>query len=342
MKVLVPLLCTFALLLPLPARASDESGSLILLAPGANPQQEEIERAIRSQLSDLDAELAVVQLDSFPKKLLEQMAVAVETTQRYQATAVCWWTAGPPAQLNIYVAMSPAARLLSRQVCADEDAGCAEEVAIIVRSTWRAVSQGVQVGVDVAELAVEPVPVPVPKPRWVRPLSFRFGGTLATHGIQVPLVGGLEWGIDIRVYRRLHLSVGGGAYFPYAGSTDRVTVTVNRGAVRGGVRVGLAPQERVELGASIVVGPELLHTDFRADVEATPDESYTMIGARLLAQFSFPIVPDRFALGITLLADVPFNPRTITEGDLLEDPQVVVGSFVVKPALVLSGVFRVP
>ncbi len=332
----------------LPVQAEEETGSLVLLTYGTDPQQDQIERAIRSQISDLDVELVVVRKDSFPEKLLEQVAVAVEATRRHHAAAVCWWNAGVPAGLEVYVDMSPSARLLSRDVCADEEAGCAEEVAIIVRSTWRAVSMGVAVGVDVAEIPVEPVPPPPLRP--LGPLTIQVGGMGYGHNNNTVFRPGLDVEVSGRLTRRgrlsLHLLGGVSLLEPVDGDDSHGTyLKIQFVQFQIGLRLAIRLTEWLSLAPapSMVLAPtsqlELLHLNDRLPREW---KAYVMVGLRAQVQLTvtpFPQQARPLAFFVAGQMVLPFNPMTWNDRPL---PDAIIASWPVYPALVVGGMVRLP
>ncbi len=106
--------------------------------------------AVRGQLSDLPVSLVIEWVDTLEPDLRSQIQQARRAAERTMAITVFWADLSVPDQVYLYLSQPTGERILVRSVATEGggDEGRLETLAIIVRTSVRAVLEGGQIGIQ--------------------------------------------------------------------------------------------------------------------------------------------------------------------------------------------------
>lgn len=232
-------------------------------------------QAVRGQLSDVSATLAVHAIDQLDPSAQSQLRSARAVARQKKAAVVFWFNA-KRARVSIYLHSAGGGRLLERPVQSAGAEGRFEALAVIVRFAVRAHLQGDKVGVRLPPVRPRRVRAPPPRrgappPRSAPPPRRRFWSALeATYDLdlyssQITVAQGLRLAALLHLHRRWSIFVGFRMEAPLDVTSDKVDLSLRRIPLDLGARFTWR-RGRFALGAQLalsvaVVTARTIHLD---------------------------------------------------------------------------------
>jgi hypothetical protein len=323
--------------------------SLILLVPA---EQDDTARAavtaLSSQLSDLEADLAVTPVAALPTSFGAALEAARGLARPSGVAAILWVVDVGDEAAVLYLFEGDGARALMRRVEGEGAAARFEAAAVIARMSIDELLRGGRVGV-----AVEPAPAPKPPasaaaPRepetrarrsgWLRPSA---AYALTVRSADHPAVQGLDIACAAAPSERVELFAG---YTVLERVEDRgggVTLTLSRHPFRFGAR-GVFRWSLVELGVALAIVMDW--TTFEADLDPglspVRDRADFVLGA--LPSVDFGVAPVRWlAVFASIGAEIDLPSRSYGF-DRGGGRVVLVDTWRAQPWLLAGVAVRVP
>ncbi|MFO8072453.1 MAG: hypothetical protein R6V85_11320 [Polyangia bacterium] len=313
-----------------------------------------VTRAVEAQLSDLDVELVIEELEALPEQLPGQVREAEAVLERSGALAVLWFDFTGPSEVYLHISGPESDRVLVRRLePAAGEVGLAEELAIIVRATVEALLSGGRIGVAVEELAPRPPlrtesgpPPPFPpdrpeprlepEPSAASRLALLVGYALHMRSSDHLAVHGLAIGLEARVRGPLFLSAGYRAFSPIETRGELADVRVARHPAQLGMALAF-DLGRLRLGAGVEMQLDYLTEEVSnlADgMRRAGDLDDLELALLPRAELLFRLA-ERLAIRAAAGAELPLNPRHFT-AKRAGRTEVLVDTWSARPLLELG------
>ena len=240
------------------AAAAGERPALIMLVPKVQDASvSAAAEAISSQISDLEADLAVTPVDALPTSFDAALATARSHARPSGVTAIFWVIETEDDAALLYLFEGDGARALVRRVEGPGGPARLEALSVIVRMSIAELLRGGRIGVAVETEAAAPAPAPVerraaptpeePRRGWLRP---GVAYALAMASEEHPVVQGLDVALGASPLQHLWVLAGYTFFERIESSGADASISVARHPLRLGVR-GAERWSALELGLSL-------------------------------------------------------------------------------------------
>jgi hypothetical protein len=260
------------------ATVAEEPAVVVMIVPeGQERDAEPVVRAVDSQLSDLRVELRLHSSSSHPSDLPGQVAIAGQVAAEQGALVVCWYDLIARRQVFLYLTGADQDRILVRKLEEPEDAGRAEAIAIIIRSSVNEILAGGVIGIAAASVAPAPPPAPLPTAAPSAPpptvpeqeppmpeepppptpeerdrLLLDLGYVLHVHSSAQPVTHGLGVALGVRLHPSWMLLAGYTVLGRIRGAGESATVVLSRHPIHLAARLAF-DLGMVDLGATLAL-----------------------------------------------------------------------------------------
>jgi hypothetical protein len=244
------------------AAAAGERPALIMLVPEVQDASvSAATEAISSQISDLEADLALTPVDVLPTTFDAALATARSHARPSGVTAIFWVVETEDDAALLYLFEGDGARALVRRVEGPGGPARLEALSVIVRMSIAELLRGGRIGVAVEADAAAAAPVPAPAERraapapapaesrrgWLRP-GVAYALTMSSN--EHPIVQGLDLSLCASPLQHLWVLAGYTFLERIESSGADASISVARHPLRLGVR-GAERWSALELGLSL-------------------------------------------------------------------------------------------
>ncbi|MCP4600978.1 MAG: hypothetical protein GY847_10715 [Proteobacteria bacterium] len=336
----------FLFLLSLPqSLPAAESNPIILIAPRNDIEaSKRIWDAVHGQLSDLPVSLVIEWVEMLEPDLRSQVNQARKAAERRRAVTVFWADLTIPDQVFLYISQSTGERILVRNIQeGGSDEGRLETLAVIVRSSVKAVLEGGEIGIQ--------KPVSEQEPSHVEPpahleLSISYGlapyseGNQWLHGPRIGLSATLQDFVRFFIAYRILL--------PVSLDREHVKLTLNSHLFELGFVFRLREQNwTLEGGVAFFADLVIAQVEANSEeLEKKDPSDLWLTGVSPMLRIGWS--PSRFAtIFLSVLLDIVFNQSEyVIEIKRKDEPesespptQTVVSPWIVRPFFQLGVAF---
>jgi len=331
--------------------------ALFLYFPDQKETSSAVERAIQSQLSDLDVTLRKKMLPVSSGALKGDVEMAIEIVQENQGLAGFWYQVASEDQLHLYVVENRGDRILIRMIEEAEEGGRTEALAVIIRMSIAELLRGGTIGIEVPEpdrgyetanSGRKAGVVPDVKSgesgevftkRAPRDPHYLFAHALSyayyVHSIQSPVNHGLDILFGLRPLPQLTVFVEYTFLSPLKVEDETVVLLYDRHPIRVGAGLSNRLLPKLEVGVSLSLLIDYVTYEVVSTQQITKDRSHVLVGACPRLEIGFRLT-DHLSLTLSLGAEMLINPEYYGHRQR-DSRRVVLDGFRVQP-WVLGGI----
>lgn len=295
-----------------------------------------LERAIQSQLSDLDVILRKKELAPTAGDLKTTVEKAVQIVQDSHGIAGFWYERVSEDQIYLYVIENRGDRILIRAIQEAEEGGRTEAAAVIVRMSIAELLRGGAIGIEVPEevkkkksqLGGPPTSdtLPAPGVSQTQQSEFRKPGESPSalrdhqllahhlsyayyaHSVECPVNHGLNISFGFRPIPDLTVFAEYTFLSPLKVQDETLVLLYNRHPIRAGAKFSNLVFSRIEFGASLSLLFDYVTYEVVSAHAVSNDKRHLLMGIVPRLEGAFEVTP-HFALTLSFGAEILINPE---------------------------------